>query len=70
VGEYVSYNLIYYIPRFYSYLPYKNQGTTKDKGCTVDLLTDKVDEIVLQSGLYNSVGLGACLRKETINSNV
>uniref|UniRef100_A0A915MZ57 Uncharacterized protein n=1 Tax=Meloidogyne javanica TaxID=6303 RepID=A0A915MZ57_MELJA len=52
------------------YLPYKNQGTTKDKGCTVDLLTDKVDEIVLQSGLYNSVGLGACLRKETINSNV
>uniref|UniRef100_A0A915MUB2 Uncharacterized protein n=1 Tax=Meloidogyne javanica TaxID=6303 RepID=A0A915MUB2_MELJA len=52
------------------YLPYKNQGTAKDKGCTVDLLTDKVDEIVLQSGLYNRVGLGACLRNETINSNV
>uniref|UniRef100_A0A914LW22 Uncharacterized protein n=1 Tax=Meloidogyne incognita TaxID=6306 RepID=A0A914LW22_MELIC len=52
------------------YLPYKNQGTTKDKGCTVDLLTDKVDEIVLQSGLFNRVGLGACLKEETINSNV
>ncbi|CAK5054849.1 unnamed protein product [Meloidogyne enterolobii] len=52
------------------YLPYKNQGTAKDKGCTVDLLTDKVDEIVLQSGLLNRVGLGYCLKDEGVNSNV
>jgi len=47
-----------------------NQGTIKDNGCTVDLLTNIVDEIVLNSGLNNSAGLGTCLRGDTINSNV
>uniref|UniRef100_A0A914KNB2 Uncharacterized protein n=1 Tax=Meloidogyne incognita TaxID=6306 RepID=A0A914KNB2_MELIC len=51
-------------------LLYMNQGTIKDTGCTVDLLTNIVDEIVLNSGLNNSAGLGTCLRGDTINSNV
>nr|CAD2122638.1 unnamed protein product [Meloidogyne enterolobii] len=51
-------------------LLYMNQGTIKDNGCTVDLLTNIVDEIVLNSGLNNSAGLGTCLRGDTINSNV
>uniref|UniRef100_A0A1I8AXP9 Uncharacterized protein n=1 Tax=Meloidogyne hapla TaxID=6305 RepID=A0A1I8AXP9_MELHA len=51
-------------------LHYTNQGATKDKGCTVDLLTDKVDEIAFLTGLFNPEGLAACLKGSSINANI
>uniref|UniRef100_A0A914LMJ2 Uncharacterized protein n=1 Tax=Meloidogyne incognita TaxID=6306 RepID=A0A914LMJ2_MELIC len=44
----------------------------KDKGCTVDLLTDKKDEIVFSAVLkhYSGDGIGGCLNKDDTNSNV
>nr|CAD2154133.1 unnamed protein product [Meloidogyne enterolobii] len=51
-------------------LHYRNQGTTKDKGCTVDLLTDRKDEIVFWTGVHNRGGLYDCLNGSDINSNV
>ncbi|CAK5018758.1 unnamed protein product [Meloidogyne enterolobii] len=51
-------------------LHYTSQGTTKDKGCTVDLLTDRKDEIVFWIGVHNRGGLYECLNGSDINSNV
>uniref|UniRef100_A0A914KNF8 DOMON domain-containing protein n=1 Tax=Meloidogyne incognita TaxID=6306 RepID=A0A914KNF8_MELIC len=51
-------------------LHYRNRGTTKDKGCTVDLLTNRKDEIVFWTGVHNRGGLYDCLNGSDINSNV
>nr|CAD2169764.1 unnamed protein product [Meloidogyne enterolobii] len=53
-----------------NFLHYKKDGRVKYKGCTVDLLTDKVDEIVFWTSLRNFKGLGSCMRGSSINSNV
>jgi len=68
----VSYDfyLKLYFELIHSVLHYKSQGTTKDKGCTVDLLTDRKDEIVFWTGMYNRGGLYDCLNGSDINSNV
>uniref|UniRef100_A0A914M4T8 Uncharacterized protein n=1 Tax=Meloidogyne incognita TaxID=6306 RepID=A0A914M4T8_MELIC len=42
-------------------LHYKSQGATKDKGCTVDLLTKLENEIVFTAGLSHSTELDKCL---------
>uniref|UniRef100_A0A914NEY0 Uncharacterized protein n=1 Tax=Meloidogyne incognita TaxID=6306 RepID=A0A914NEY0_MELIC len=53
-------------------LHYKSQGTIKDKGCTVDLLTNKVDEIIFLAGLNHFTALIDCTNKSIndINDNV
>nr|CAD2200996.1 unnamed protein product [Meloidogyne enterolobii] len=48
-------------------LHYKSQGATKEKGCTVDLLTDMKNTIVFTTGLSHSAGLENCLTD--LNSN-
>ncbi|CAK5026686.1 unnamed protein product [Meloidogyne enterolobii] len=48
-------------------LHYKSQGATKDKGCTVDLLTNMKNNIVFTTGLSHSAGLENCLTD--INQN-
>ncbi|CAK5026679.1 unnamed protein product [Meloidogyne enterolobii] len=42
-------------------LHYKSQGATKDKGCTVDLLTKLKNEIVFNASLSHSTELDKCL---------
>ncbi|CAK5052815.1 unnamed protein product [Meloidogyne enterolobii] len=51
-------------------LHYTNLEATKDKGCTMDLLTNKGHEIVFWTGVHNLGGLDACLNGSDINSNV
>ncbi|CAK5053047.1 unnamed protein product [Meloidogyne enterolobii] len=53
-------------------LHYKSQGTIKDKGCTVDLLTNKVDEIIFLAGLKHFTALIDCTNKSIndINDNI
>uniref|UniRef100_A0A915LJ95 Uncharacterized protein n=1 Tax=Meloidogyne javanica TaxID=6303 RepID=A0A915LJ95_MELJA len=53
-------------------LHYKSQGTAKDKGCTVDLLTNKVDEIIFLAGLNHFTALIDCTNKSIndINDNI
>uniref|UniRef100_A0A914NRY4 Uncharacterized protein n=1 Tax=Meloidogyne incognita TaxID=6306 RepID=A0A914NRY4_MELIC len=51
-------------------LHYTNLEATKDKGCTMDLLTNLRHEIVFWTGVHNRGGLDACLNESDINSNV
>ncbi|CAK5013771.1 unnamed protein product [Meloidogyne enterolobii] len=51
-------------------LHYRKEARARYKGCTVDLLTDKVDEIVFWTRLHDFKGLGSCMVKSSINSNV
>uniref|UniRef100_A0A915LYC0 Uncharacterized protein n=1 Tax=Meloidogyne javanica TaxID=6303 RepID=A0A915LYC0_MELJA len=51
-------------------LHYTNLEATKDKGCTMDLLTNLRHEIVFWTGMHNREGLDACLNGSDINSNV
>jgi len=53
-----------------SVLHYKSQGATKDKGCTVDLLTDMKNNIVFTTGLSHSTGLENCLTDPNLNTLV
>uniref|UniRef100_A0A915MTU0 Uncharacterized protein n=1 Tax=Meloidogyne javanica TaxID=6303 RepID=A0A915MTU0_MELJA len=50
-------------------LYYKDEDK-EAKGCTIDLLTDKKDEIVFSAGVMHSGGIGGCLKTGDINSNV
>ena len=59
-----------YFELFHSVLHYTNLEATKDKGCTMDLLTNLRHEIVFWTGMHNRVGLDACLNGSDINSNV
>ncbi|CAK5073174.1 unnamed protein product [Meloidogyne enterolobii] len=49
-------------------LHYKSQGATKDKGCTVDLLTKLENEIVFTTWLSHSTGLENCLPDHNLNT--
>ncbi|CAK5073175.1 unnamed protein product [Meloidogyne enterolobii] len=42
-------------------LHYKSQGATKDKGCTVDLLTNIRNKILFTAGLIVTKDIGTCL---------
>ena len=53
-----------------SVLHYKSQGATKDKGCTVDFLTDMKNNIVFKAGLSHSAGLENCLKDHNENTLV
>jgi len=43
-----------------SVLHYKSQGATKDKGCTVDLLTNIRNKILFTAGLRVTKDIGTC----------